>query len=116
MDPVSMLISPIPYFDSASLRRVGVTPLTRRLCHATSIEVNLRAVSLPALHSELDDDIHNTPHERVNVLARESLPARALPHHQHQLLERQPAAAGVNAGDGSRMTALDVAQVIERLL
>lgn len=52
----------------------------------------------------------------MNVLARESLPAWALPQHQHQLLERELATAGVNAGDGPRMTARDVAQVMERLL
>ena len=49
-------------------------------------------------------------------LARQFPAARVLLHQQHQLLEGQFGAGGMNAGDRAGVAGIDVAQVVERLL
>src|SRR5213080_624152 len=69
-----------------------------------------------ALEAALDDHVDEQVQEALDVAAREAPSAAALLDEQHQLLERQLGAGRVHAGDGSRMTRVDVTQVIERLL
>ena len=69
--------------------------------------------ALVPLDAELDDDIQQEVEQALDVVPGELAPSVALFHEQHQLFERQLAASGVDAGDGSGVTAVHIAQVIE---
>src|SRR2546430_275301 len=72
--------------------------------------------ALVALDAELDDDIHQQVEQALDVVPGELAPSVALFHEQHQLFERQLPASGVDAGDGSGMTGVHIAQVVEGFL
>jgi len=72
--------------------------------------------ALMALDAELYDDIHQQVEQALDVAPRELAPSRALFHEEHQLLERQLAASGMDAGDGTGVTGVHIAQVVEGFL
>src|ERR1700686_9787 len=69
--------------------------------------------ALVPLDAELDNHIYQQVEQALDVAPRELAPSRALFHEEHQLLERQLAASGVDASDGSRVTGVHIAQVVE---
>jgi len=58
-------------------------------------------------------NIHQQVEQALDVVPGELAPSVALFHEQHQLFERQLAASGVDAGDGSWVTGVHIAQVVE---
>src|SRR5207237_3969769 len=83
---------------------------------ARGVEPHLADDALMALEAALNDHVADKVQQALAVAAREAPSAATLLDEQHQLLERELGAGRVHAGDGSRMTRVDVAQVIERLL
>src|SRR4029077_13069858 len=69
--------------------------------------------ALVALDAKLDDDIHQQVEQALDVVPGELAPSVALFHEQHQLFERQLAASGMDAGDGTGGTGVHIAQVVE---
>src|SRR5882672_5106393 len=69
--------------------------------------------ALVPLDAELDDDIHQEVEQALDVVPGELAPSVALFHEQHQLFERQLAASGMDASDGTGVTGVHIAQVVE---
>src|SRR5205085_1778921 len=87
-----------------------------RAALARGVEPHLADDALVALEAALDDHVDEKVQQALDVAAREAPSAATLLDQEHQLLERELGAGRVHAGYGSRMTRVDVAQVIERLL
>src|SRR5437764_1422652 len=96
--------------------RTGAGRTTRRAALARGVEPHLADDALMAIEAALNDHVDEKVQQALDVAAREAPSAATLLDEQHQLLERELCAGRVHAGDGSRMTRVDVAQVIERLL
>jgi len=72
--------------------------------------------ALVPLDAELDDDIHQEVEQALDVVPGELAPSVALFHEQHQLFERQLAAFGMDAGDGTGVAGVHIGAGSRRLL
>src|ERR1700720_1103539 len=77
---------------------------------------DLSDTALSILDAELNDDIDQQIQEALDVGSREFLARAALFDEKDKLLDGQFGARGMDTGDRPGVSAIDVAQIVERLL
>src|SRR5438309_1092221 len=99
----------------AILAGTGLPDFCQAAAPALWLIEDLPDEALLARHAELDHHIDQQIQQTLDIAAGELPPCGTLLDQEHQLLEGELAAAGVNARDRARVTRVDVAQVVEGL-